>query len=107
MFSKVMCCLGLHDWHVNRRKCQREIQVEVVEELDPCDVDESRLYSYTYKSYRDRVCLRCGRADNPIGRYKAKYMGRMLKVLDLGGVLIPEKRRRPLPPPAPPKIKQR
>ena len=99
--------MGFHDWHVNLHKCRRKIQLEVVEQLDPCKANETRAYNSAYKSYRNRVCLRCGCIDNQIGRYKAKYINRMLRVLDLGGALIPEKRKRPLPPPAPPKIKRR
>lgn len=103
--KELACRMGMHDWHINNYECHSSIERRVANELDPCVGGESRPNVHSMVVHEDKLCTNCGKEVDEISEYYKHYKDKMLKVQQLGGVVLPKKHQCPPTPPPPPKSK--
>lgn len=107
ILRRLLCRIGLHDWHVLESKSAAVIDLEVACELNPLRDGEYRgMTALGFPALRRKSCLCCGKTVNQIDAYRKKRLRRMRVVAETFGVdaIEPRKWKIPPAPPPPPKV---
>lgn len=104
VIRRLLCWIGIHDWHVLESKSIPEIDREVACEFDPLDEGEYRARKIGHQ-LQNKICLCCEKEVNQIEVYRVNRRCRMRVISDMFGVgaIEPRKWKIPTPPPPPPK----